>query len=146
MSNRHVLLIAFDTAGMVPSMTSIPLQGSDAAGGLVLAIQVLFVLIQLAGMWKVFEKANHAGWKAVVPIYNLYVMLKIGENAWWWLLVLIVPIVNFYALYRIHAGVARAFGKGIGFGLGLAFLGVVFFPLVGFGNYRYRGRGTAGLA
>jgi hypothetical protein len=70
-------------------------------------------------------------------------MLRIGENAWWWLLVLIVPIVNIYALYKIHAGVARAFGRGIGFGLGLAFLGVVFFPILGFGDYRYRGASRA---
>ena len=34
-------------------------------------------------MWMVFEKADHAGWKAIIPIYDLYVMLRIGENAWW---------------------------------------------------------------
>ena len=71
---------------------------------------------------------------------NLYVMLKIGNNAWWWLLVLVVPVANIYALYRIHAGVARAFGKGIGFGLGLAFLSPIFFPLLGFGDYQHTGQ------
>ncbi len=54
-------------------------------------------------------------------------------------IVLIVPLVNLYALYRIHVGVARAFGKGVGFGLGLTFLAPVFFPLLGFGDYRYTG-------
>ncbi|MEF8781552.1 MAG: DUF5684 domain-containing protein [Haloarculaceae archaeon] len=112
----------------------------------VLAIPLLVAILQLAGMWKVFTKANRAGWAAIVPIYNLYVMLKIGDNAWWWLLLLFVPIVNVYAQYKIHAGVARAFGKGIGFGLGLAFLGPIFFPLLGFGGYRYtdpnRGQGS----
>jgi hypothetical protein len=131
---------------MVPSAPVVPLQGGDVLGSLVVVVQLLLILLQLAGMWVVFEKADRAGWAAIVPIYNLYVMLKIGENAWWWLLVLIVPVANLYALYRIHAGVARAFGKGIGFGLGLAFLGVIFFPLLGFGNYRFRGRGASGFA
>ncbi|WP_338739482.1 DUF5684 domain-containing protein [Haloplanus salilacus] len=52
----------------------------------VVAVQLVIALAQLAGMWAVFEKADRAGWAAIVPIYNLYVMLKIGDNAWWWLL------------------------------------------------------------
>lgn len=114
------------------------LQTGDGSLGIVV-FQLAIAILQVAGMWKVFTKANRAGWAAIIPIYNLYVMLKIGDNAWWWLPLLIVPVVNLYALYRIHAGVARAFGKGVGFGLGLAFLAPIFFPLVGFGDYRYTG-------
>lgn len=131
---------------MVPlSTVDVALQaGTRGIGGIV--IQLAVVLIQLAGMWKVFTEANRAGWEAIIPIYNLYVMLEIGDNDWWWLLLLLVPIVNLYAIYKIHAGVARAFGKGIGFGLGLTFLGPIFFPLLGFGDYRYtdpdRGHGA----
>ena len=126
---------------MVPLELQAPLQSSDILGGaaatVILLFQLALVRVQVAGMWTVFEKANHAGWKAVVPIYNLYVMLQIGENRWWWLLLLVVPVVNLYAVYKIHAGVARSFGRGIGFGLGLAFLGILFFPLMGFGDYQY---------
>ena len=121
---------------MVLSGTAaIPLQ----SGGVEIAIVLAIAVLQVAGMWKVFTKANKPGWAAIIPIYNLYVMLDIGDNAWRWLPVLLLPLVNIYALYRIHAGVARAFGKGIGFGLGLAFLGPVCFPVLGFGNYRYTG-------
>jgi len=127
---------------MVPLELQAPLQSSDILGGaaatVILLFQLALVGVQVAGMWTVFEKANHAGWKAIVPIYNLYVMLQIGENRWWWLLLLVVPVVNLYAVYKIHAGVARSFGRGIGFGLGLAFLGILFFPLMGFGDYQYR--------
>lgn len=123
---------------VLPSGAVTALQTGDGSLGIVV-FQLVIVVAQLAGMWAVFEKANRAGWAAIIPIYNLYVMLRIGENAWWWLLVLLVPLANLYALYRIHAGVARAFGKGIGFGLGLAFLAPVFFPLLGFGDYRYTG-------
>jgi hypothetical protein len=103
----------------------------------VVAVSLLLGAVQLAGTWYVFSKAGRAGWAAIVPIYNLYVMLEIGDNGWWWLVLLFVPVVNIYAIYRIHAGVARAFSKGIGFGLGLAFVPVVFFPLLGFGDYKY---------
>ncbi|WP_299334946.1 DUF5684 domain-containing protein [Haloplanus sp.] len=114
------------------------LQTGDGSLGVVV-VQLVIGIAQLAGMWAVFKKADRAGWAAIIPVYNLYVMLQIGDNAWWWLPVLLVPLVNIYALYRIHAGVARAFGKGIGFGLGLAFLGPICFPVLGFGNYRYTG-------
>jgi hypothetical protein len=127
---------------MVPLELQAPLQSSDILGGaaatVILLFQLALVGVQVAGMWTVFEKANYAGWKAIIPIYNLYVMLQIGENRWWWLLLLVVPVVNLYAVYKIHAGVARSFGRGIGFGLGLAFLGILFFPLMGFGDYQYR--------
>lgn len=130
---------------MVPlEVLAAPLQSSDGGSIVRFLFQLLIAGIQIAGMWMVFEKADYAGWKAIIPIYNLYVMLKIGENAWWWLVLLLVPVVNIYALYKIHAGVARAFGRGIGFGLGLTFLGILFFPLLGFGDYQYRQ--SSGLA
>jgi len=130
---------------MVPlEAVAVPLQSSDGGSIVLLLFQLLIAVIQIAGMWMVFEKADHAGWKAIIPIYNLYIMLQIGENAWWWLVLLLVPILNIYVLYKIHAGVARAFGRGIGFGLGLTFLPVLFFPLVGFGDYQYRRGGGLG--
>ncbi|TSD16152.1 signal peptidase I [Haloglomus irregulare] len=130
---------------MLPlQILAVPLQNATVEGSalLLLLVSLLLTVIQIAGAWAVFEKADHAGWKAIIPVYNLYVMLQIGENAWWWLVLLLVPVVNIYAVYKIHAGVARSFGRGIGFGLGLAFIGIVFFPLLGFGGYQYRQRGA----
>jgi len=134
---------------MVPlEVLAVPLQSSDTAsvisGSVVALFQLLLAVVQIAGLWKIFTKAGHAGWKAIIPIYNFYIMLQIGENAWWWLLLLVVPVVNLYAVYKINAGVARAFGRGIGFGLGLTFLGILFYPLVGFGDYQYQQ--SSGLA
>lgn len=108
-------------------------------GGTLLLVWLALVLVVLAGTWKTFEKAGQPGWGAIVPIYNLYLMLQIGDNEWWWLLVLFVPIVNIYASYKIVAGVAKAFGQGLGFALGLWFLGIVFWPILGFGDYSYQG-------
>lgn len=71
---------------MLPLEVSVLLLQSTDSGDIVfLLFQLLLVTLQLAGMWMVFKKAGHAGWKALVPIYNYYMMLQIGENAWWWL-------------------------------------------------------------
>lgn len=100
---------------------------------------VLALLIALAGgAWRVFEKAGYAGWKALVPIYNFYIVLKIGENSGWWLLGLLVPIVQFVTVLKMGLGVAREFGRSLPFGLGLVFLSPVFWPLLGFGDSRYQ--------
>jgi ABC-type Na+ efflux pump permease subunit len=121
----------------------VPLQ-SDGGGGVVgivfLLVAVAVGLAVIAGTWKAFQKAGQPGWAAIIPIYNLYVMLKIGDNEWWWLLVILfVPIVNLYGLYKAFAGVAKAFGQGVGFSLGLWFLSFIFWPLLGFGDYQYQG-------
>jgi hypothetical protein len=130
---------------MIGSITAVPLQ--DGIGGILVPLVFLGVIVvPIAGMWVTFSKANEPGWAAIIPIYNLYVMLKIGDNAWWWLLVILfVPIVQLYGLYKMYRGVADAFGQGVGFTLGLIFLGFIFFPLLGFGEYTYRGnKGMAG--
>ncbi|PSQ49706.1 signal peptidase I [Halobacteriales archaeon SW_7_65_23] len=103
-------------------------------------VVLVLVVLAIAGMWKTFTKANQPGWAAIIPIYNLYIMLQIGDNKWWWLLIILfIPLVNIYGLYKMLSGVSRAFGQGIGFALGLWFLGFIFFPLLGFGDYTYQG-------
>ena len=128
---------------MVPLELQAPLQSSDIIGapvGSAVVLLFLFVLIAIrtAGMWAVFSKSGHAGWKAIIPIYNLYVMLQIGEQAWWWLLLLFIPVINFVALVKISVDLAGAFGRGILFGLGLTLLPIVFYPILGFGGSRYQ--------
>lgn len=119
-----------------------PLQssGSGIAGAIVWFIGLVILLVTLIGQWITFQKAKQPGWAAIIPIFNSYVMLKIGNNAWWWLLIIIfVPVVNIIGFYKMHAGVARAFGHGAGFALGLWFLPFIFWPILGFGDEQYQG-------
>lgn len=112
----------------------------SGVGLLVVIVAVIFVVGQFAGMWATFKKADQPGWAAIVPIYNLYIMLKIGGSEWWWLLIIFfIPILNIYAMYKMFAGVSKTFGHGPGTALGLWFLGVIFWPLLGFSNDQYRG-------
>ncbi len=111
---------------------------------MLLVVYLAIIVTVIAGTWKVFTKADRAGWASLIPIYNLYVMLKIGGNPWWYLLLMMVPLVNLYALGKMYIDLARAFGKGIGYGLGLWILPFVFFPLLGFSDAQYRGAGGGG--
>ena len=121
----------------IPS-PSLPLQGSGAAAFELLIVLAITVVV-VAGVWKTFEKAGEPGWAAIVPIYNLYVLVKISGNQWWWLILLFIPVINILAQAKISIDVADKFGQGILFGLGLLVLSFVFYPLVGFGDYQYRG-------
>lgn len=114
--------------------------GSGGSGtGIVMLLVWLAVLVAFfAGLWKAFEKAGEPGWAAVVPIYNLYVMIKISGNQWWWLILFFLPLINLIALFKISIDVAKRFGQGMGFGIGLALLGFIFWPLLGFADYRYQ--------
>ena len=102
-------------------------------------IYVAFIIFVIAGWWKTFEKAGKPGWGAIIPIYNTYLLLKIAGKPGWWLLLFLIPIVNFIILIVVCIDAAKAFNKGTGFGLGLAFLGFIFFPILGFGDAEYVG-------
>lgn len=116
-----------------------PLQESAFVPGLIL--QVALTVGVVAGMWKTFGKAGEPPWAAIVPIYNVYIMTKIGENAWWWVLLMFVPVVNLFALAKVSVDLADAFGRGILFGLGLTVIPFVFYPILGFGGSKYRAAG-----
>jgi hypothetical protein len=105
-----------------------------------LIIQLGIIAAVFAGFWKVFEKAGRPGWEGIVPIYNLWILVTkiIGKKPLWFILCLI-PLINIIALIVISLDVARCFGKGTGFGVGLLLLGFVFYPILGFGDAKYQG-------
>ncbi len=107
-------------------------------GGLIVSIVYLAIMIaMIAGFWKVFAKAGEPGWACLVPIYNLFIMLKFIGKPWWWIIVACIPIIGFIAFIIISIDVAKVFGKGAGFGIGLLLLPFVFYPILGFGDAEY---------
>lgn len=106
--------------------------------GIVLSLTV--IVIVFAGVWRVFAKTGAPGWAALVPIYNLVVLLRISGKPAWWVFLFLLPVVNVILLFAACLGLARSFGKGTGFGLGLCLLGPIFFPILGFGSASFRGR------
>jgi len=122
-------------------MSSAFLAQSDGGGGS--AIGTLFYLavlvLAIAGCWRVFAKAGQPGWAVLIPIYNFYVLCGIAGRPGWWVILMLVPLVNIIVLAIVSIDVARAFGQGVGFGIGLLLLSFVFYPILGFGSAQYQG-------
>ncbi len=98
-----------------------------------------FVILMVAAMWKVFSKAGQPGWAALIPIVNVYFLCKVAGRPGWWLILMLIPLVNFIILIILDIDVAKNFGKGAGFGIGLLLLPFIFFPILGFGSAQYQG-------
>ncbi len=102
-------------------------------------IALLFLVLVIASLWVVFTKAGEEGWKAIIPIWNLIVLLRIAGREWWWVFLFLIPIVSFVVTIIVFIDVAKAFGKGAGFGVGLALLGFIFLPILAFGDAEFQG-------
>lgn len=66
-------------------------------------------------------------------------MLKIAGKPIWWIVLMFIPLANFIVAVLVGIAIAEKFGKGAGFGLGLTFLGIIFFPILAFGDAEYTG-------
>ena len=106
---------------------------------LVLAIELVLIVAIIAGVWKTFVKAGKPGWAAIIPIYNVIVLLQIADKPLWWIILFLIPLVNLVMAILVGIAVAQKFGKGTGFGVGLALLGFIFYPILGFGDAQYQG-------
>ena len=113
--------------------------GAAAGGGVSSIVGLLVAVLVIAGMWKVFTKAGKPGWAAIIPIYNTIVLLQIAGKPVWWFLLFFIPIVNIVIAVMVMIAIAKAFGKGTGFALGLLFLSPIFIPILGFSNAQYVG-------
>jgi Family of unknown function (DUF5684) len=52
----------------------------------------------------------------------------------WWLFLMCIPVVNVIVNIIVNVDLARKFGKGAGFGIGLLLFPVICFPIIGFGG------------
>jgi len=114
---------------------------SETSGGMgIIGIlfSLAFIVLMIASVWRVFTKAGQPGWAAIIPIYNFIVMLKIAGKPWWWIIGMLIPLVNFVVVIMLTIELAKVFGKGVGFAIGMVFLSFIFYPILAFGNATYR--------
>jgi len=112
---------------------------NGAVSGIVIVVYLAIVVFEIAAIWKIFTKAGQPGWAAIIPIYNSIVMLRIAGRPAWWFLLFFVPVVNFVIAIIMLIDLAKAFGKGAGFAIGMLLLSFIFFPILGFGSAQYLG-------
>jgi uncharacterized protein DUF5684 len=106
-------------------------------------VYVAIFALLVASVWKTFVKAGLPGWGVLVPFYNVYLLVKLAGRPGWWLILLFIPLANVVVDVVLCTDIARRFGKGTGFAVGLFFLPFVFFPILAFGDARYSGATTA---
>jgi hypothetical protein len=139
-------------------------------GGFFLFILVL-AFFAIIVQWKLFVKAGQPGWAVLIPIYNAIIYLRIIGRPAMWLFVYIACFILYFAgaimmvngptfisSILLFAGImaimivaiidtnrlSKSFGKGIGFTLGLIFLGIIFQAILAFGDSKYIGPNGVG--
>ena len=142
---KTVLLIPTHLLGQVEYSYSASSHG-QAPGPVFWIFWLAFMILMIAACWKIFTKAGEPGWAAIIPIYNWYVLCKIVGRPGWWVILLLIPFVNFIIGIILCIDLAKSFGKGVGFAIGLIVLGVIFFPILGFGSAQYLGPTAGSLA
>jgi len=108
-------------------------------GWTAMVVYIGVIIVTIMGMWRVFEKAGQPGWAAIIPFYNIYILLKIANKPGWWLLLYFIPLVNIVIAIIVMISLARNFEKDAGYALGLIFLPFIFYPILGLGDAEYVG-------
>ncbi len=134
--------------------------------GTVVTVCLAYYIIKVIAHWRIFSKAGEPGWKSLIPIYNNYISYKIAWHpAFFWIgiaatffssvlytygvdnensiflavssvLMIAAALISLIQVYKL----ARAFGHGVPFTLGLLFLNPIFILILGLGGSKYRGR------
>ena len=122
----------------------------DASGGMAIfsgiyaLIWLVVAVVMIAAGWKIFSKAGEAGWKILIPIYNIYIYLKIIGRPGWWLILFFIPFVNIIVAIVISIDLAKSFGRSEVFGVVWLFLiSIVGHLILGFGSDKYVGPAAA---
>lgn len=71
-------------------------------------------------------------------MYNIVVLWQVSQQPVWVIILCFIPYVNAIGGLMIALGMAKSFGKGAGFGIGLWLLPIVFYPMLAFGSAEYQ--------
>lgn len=114
------------------------MEGQAQAGlGIFLFLYLAVMVLFIASGWIIFKKAGKPGWAVLIPIYNIIVLLEILNKPIWWIILLLIPFVNFIVSLLLLHRLAQSFGKEIGFTLGLIFFPFIFVPVLAFSSAEY---------
>lgn len=105
-------------------------------------ISMAICVVMIIAMWKIFKKAGKNGWEAIVPVYNIIVMLEISNIPVWQIVFYFIPFANIYIMFKQYIELAKKFGKSSGFGVLTAFFPFICLPILGFGSASYEGTAT----
>lgn len=100
-------------------------------------LMLVIAIVGIVAMWKIFQKAGKPGWHSIVPFLNAYDEFEIAGYNGWMFLLMFVPIVNIVMFILVVLGIAKNFGKSVGFAIGMIFLSLIFMLILAFDNSTY---------
>ena len=110
-----------------------------ASLGVMILISLALSIFFIVCMWKLFKKAGKNGWEAIIPIYNIIVLIEVAGLPLWYIALIFIPFANIYAAFKIFIELAHKFGESTGFGVGMSFLPYIFIPILALGKATYQG-------
>ncbi len=96
-------------------------------------ISLLLSILVLASWWKIFVDCyDEAGWKSLIPFYNVWIISEKTFGKGWYWLIAIIPIVGWvYGIY-FYIKSMKALELGAGMMILCFFLPFIGYPLVAF--------------
>ena len=91
---------------------------------------IFFFIIQLIhglGTWKLYKSAGYKPLVSFIPFYNALVLMKIINRPWWWVILILIPVVNLLILPVIWVETSKTFGKNSTIELLLSIITLGFF-------------------
>ena len=129
--------------GIVLAQNNSGALGAGLIGIVLMLVYIAIIVHMIAGAWKMYVKAGQPGWGVLIPFFNFYLLCKIVGRPGWWLILMFIPIVSLVIAIIVMIDLAKSFGKGTGFAVGLILLGFIFFAILGFGKAEYQGPAAA---
>lgn len=105
--------------------------------GLYVSVLVVITILIMISQWLIFVKAARPGWAAIIPVFNVLVLLEIINKPWWWVLLMMIPGLNIIFMIWTLNLLSKCFGKNESFTIGLIILPFIFIPILGFGDSVY---------
>lgn len=95
-------------------------------------IYIAAAVITCIAMWKAFEKMGKKGYEALIPGHDTVVLLEKAGMPMWYFFLMLIPVCNVVFAIMMSIKLAEKFGKSAGFGVLLALIPVVGWPILGF--------------
>ena len=71
----------------------------------------LYFIGTIIGLCLVFHKAGIAWWKALIPIYNIVVWIKMCGKSWRWYIYFLIPAINVFCFLLLVVETAKVFRR-----------------------------------
>lgn len=142
----------------VSTIASVALVAILVIAGILLIVCTALTFI---GEWKFFEKCGEKGWKALIPFYNDWTIIKISNcHSYYFFFIIgesilslfafseifeefsiissLFSFVSLYVILCINYNIAKKFHQEMGFAIGMTFVPFVFYIMLGLSNkYKY---------